>query len=143
MRSGKYSSSAHWQKSQEGCRLLWRSSLLGQGTATLQEQQCLLRGASPESRRHPSPQLHRPLLPHSTEQCPKPYPPQRLYCSKSGALVPLVLCFILLQQWLLEQLECWPRSEDYSSSSSLEKARQPKNKEQLGDERFVLYPMGF
>lgn len=25
----------------------------------------------------------------------------------------------------------WPQSEDYSSSSSLEKARQPKNKEQL------------
>lgn len=30
-----------------------------------------------------------------------------------------------------ETTQCWPQSEDYSSSSSLEKARQPKNKEQL------------
>lgn len=64
-------------------------------------------------------------------------PPKRLYCSKSVP-VPLVLCFVVLRQWLsfslsprlLEQLESAGLSpEDYCSSSSWEKAGQSKDTE--------------
>lgn len=52
---------------------------------------------------------------------PKLYPPEGLYCSKPVALVPLVLCFILVRQWLSFSLsDCWNNSRVLASVRGLQ-----------------------
>lgn len=54
-------------------------------------------------------------------QHPKLYPHERLYCSKPVPLVPLVLCFILLRQWLSFSLsDCWNNSRVLASVRGLQ-----------------------
>lgn len=90
----------------------------------------MFRENSLRNRRHPSPQLLSPITTHHgavSQAVPTPgVVLQQVWHSCSLSAV-----FDFAEPVAAGTTQCWPQSEDYSSSSSLEKARQPKNKEQL------------